>query len=280
MKFPRCQWINPNNGELLNKIEFLKNMAKKQVILLGETHDIAEIHRWQLAVSNYIHAYQPKLLMGFEMFPSSKQEILDKWCEGKYTSEEFLQAVEWEKVWNFPPELYLPLFNFCRQNSIPMLALNCRRELVSQVRKVGWENIEDKDDLSKPASALSGYKEFLSKTLGFEVPDNFIAAQQTWDRAFACNIKKALEKYGEDYTVLGIIGKGHLEFGFGTPHQLNDLGIRKHAVLLPTFKDEIKDEEVKNIAEGIFRLDEVDEVPQRKNFDPELMKKIFEERAK
>ena len=35
----------------------------------------------------------------------------------------FAQA-EWEKVWNFPPQLYLPLFEFARINRIPMVALN------------------------------------------------------------------------------------------------------------------------------------------------------------
>lgn len=278
MKISRCQWIDPSSTKVLNKIDLIKNMAKKQVVLLGESHDIAEIHRWQLSVANYINAYQPKMLMGFEMFPASKQEILDNWCAGKYKTEEFLQIVEWEKVWGFDKELYLPLFQFCRQNGVPMIGLNCKRDLVTQVGQVGWENIEDKDGLTPAAAALDGYKEFLSKTVGFEVPNRFIASQQTWDRAFACNIKKALDKYGQDYTMIGIIGKGHLEFGFGTPHQLNDLGVTNHAVLITTDKNELKDDEIKNIADAIFRLDIVDEIPVRKSFDPAMMKKKFEEK--
>lgn len=54
--------------------------------------------------------------------------------------------------------------------------------------------------------------------------DRFVPARQVWDRAFACNIAAALQKR-EAGLIIGIIGKGHLEFGHGTPFQLRDLGI-------------------------------------------------------
>ncbi|MEH0069109.1 ChaN family lipoprotein [Pannonibacter sp. Pt2-lr] len=62
--------------------------------------------------------------------------------------------------------------------------------------------------------------------------DRFVRAQQVWDRSFACRIA-ALRNQPEPPLVIGIIGRGHLEFGHGTPAQLASLGITGTQVLLP-----------------------------------------------
>lgn len=104
-------------------------MASKSVVMLGETHDIAEIHRWQLHVAATLYALRPNMMMGFEMFPRRLQPVLDEWVDGRLDTETFLKKSEWLDVWGFPAEIYLPLFHFCRQQKIRMLALNCYREL-------------------------------------------------------------------------------------------------------------------------------------------------------
>ena len=60
----------------------------------------------------------------------------------------------------------------------------------------------------------------------------FVRAQQTWDRAFACRIAARLNEPDKPL-VVGIIGRGHLEYRGGTPAQLEDLGVAGAAVLLP-----------------------------------------------
>ena len=87
--------------------------------------------------------------------------------------------------------------------------------------------------------------------------DRFIRAQQTWDRAFACNIARALEQ-PDPPLVVGIIGSGHLRYRYGTPYQLRDLGIEDVSVLLPTFDAEHDATKIKGIADAIFRLDDVE----------------------
>lgn len=77
--------------------------------------------------------------------------------------------------------------------------------------------------------------------------------KEGWDRAFACNIAKALENPAIGL-VIGIIGKGHLEYGYGTPAQLQDLGIDKQAVLLTT--DDPLDQHLhsKDYARAVYHL--------------------------
>lgn len=268
---PRGVWLDPSSGREIARDILLRDMADRDVVLLGETHTVYEIHRWQLHVTAALHALHPNIAIGFEMFPRAAQPVLDGWVAGKFSAEEFLQAVDWPTVWGYDANLYLPLFHFCRQQRVRMLALNCRRPLVTRVGKEGWAAIpeSDRDGLTPSADATSAYRQYLFDSMGGTaapmnatsaddpVLDRFIRAQQTWDRAFACNIARALER-PDPPLVIGIIGQGHLVYGHGTPHQLRDLGIANVSVLLPTFDATHDAGKMKGIADAVFRLDEVE----------------------
>lgn len=259
---------------MLDASRFVRRMAKKEVVLLGETHNVAEIHRWQLHVAAALHTLRPQMMMGFEMFPRRLQPVLDEWVAGQLDTNAFIEKSEWYDVWGFPAEIYLPLFHFCRQQKVRMLALNCYRPLVTRVGKEGWENIpeSERDGLTPSAPATPAYRQYLRKIserfagqkgavqnggMPAYSEDRFIRAQQTWDRAFACNIVHALNADASDSPplVIGIIGRGHLEYGHGTPYQLKDLGIKNVGVLLPSSEPEVRLDEVRGIGDGIFRLD-------------------------
>src|SRR5690606_25743017 len=104
-----------------------------------------------------------ELAVGFEMFPRRVQPVLDEWVAGDLDLDAFLEKVEWKTVWGFPPELYLPIFHFCREFGVPMLAINCRRDLVRRVGKEGWEAIaeEDRDGVTPPRPASLAHREHL-----------------------------------------------------------------------------------------------------------------------
>jgi uncharacterized iron-regulated protein len=276
---PRATWIDPTQGRPLAWRDLLDQLAGKRAVLLGETHDIAEIHRWQLHVAVALHAVRPRIALGFEMFPRRVQPALDAWVAGGLSTEAFLQQSEWDKVWRMDPGLYLPLFHFCRQQNVPMLALNCERPLVTRVGVEGWDAIpeEERDGLTPAAPATDAYREwlggFMRATSGEgdaasarpAISDRFIRAQQTWDRSFACRIAAHI-KAAPATLVIGIIGRGHLEFGHGTPYQLRDLGIEDVAVLLPTTAAEHDLAEIAGSADAIFRLDTPDPPPLRAPF--------------
>ncbi len=268
---PRGTWLDPSTGEAIAQSALLRDLARRKVVLLGEKHTVYEIHRWQLAVATMLHALHPNIAIGFEMFPRAMQDVLDDWVAGKLSSAAFLQAVDWPTVWGYDASLYLPLFHFCRQQRLRMLALNCHRPLVTRVGKEGWAAIPDKerDGLTPAADATPAYRKHLFDIMGGTAApmqaksaddptlDRFIRAQQTWDRAFACNIARALEQPNPPL-VVGIIGSGHLRYRYGTPYQLRDLGIEDVSVLLPTFDAEHDATKIKGIADAIFRLDDIE----------------------
>ena len=188
-------------------VELMHEMATRQVVLLGETHTIAEIHRWQLHVATILRFIRTNIAIGFEMFPRRVQPVLDEWVAGELSSQAFLEKVDWENNWGYDAQLYFPLFHFCRQQRVPMLALNCNRPLVTRVGKEGWEAIpeDERDGLSPAAEATLAYRDYLfglglnrsptGPTSAMDPKlDRFIRAQQTWDRAFACNIARALDR--------------------------------------------------------------------------------------
>jgi len=263
----RARWIDPQTRHEIAPGELMARMAAQQVVLLGETHDIAEIHRWQLQVLTCLHLLRPRMVVGFEMFPRRVQPVLDAWGAQELTTEEFIERSEWAKVWGFDPAIYLPLFYFCRQQSVPMRALNCTRSLVTRVGQLGWEAIpvEERDSVTPSAPATQAYRDYLlglmagvtARDASFAAPerfDRFVRAQQVWDRSFACAVADCLEGQPDDPLVVGIIGRGHLEYGHGTPYQLRDLGLNRIGILLPTDNDSHDVNALSGLADGLFRL--------------------------
>ena len=260
-------WLDGQTGTILNHQHLMGDLSRKQAVLLGETHDRYDIHRWQLHVVAALHALRQNIVVGFEMFPRRVQPVLDRWVAGEFSSEAFLQEVEWNSVWGFPAELYMSIFHFCREFRVPMKTLNCRRSLVTEVGKLGWAAIPeaDRDGLTPAAPASAAHRRHLFALTGGQRPgreapdamapefDRFVRAQQTWDRAFACNIAAALQDDG-DCLVIGIIGRGHLEFGHGTPFQLADLGITDVAVLLPEDEAVFDIAARRGVGDAVFRL--------------------------
>lgn len=248
----------------------LSEMARRDVVLLGEDHGNADHHRWQLQTLAVLHALEPRMVIGFEAFPRRVQPVLDRWIAGELDAQEFLAQVEWDKVWNFPPELYLPLFEFARMNRIPMLALNVERTLTAAVRKDGWDAVPDeqKEGLSRPARASPAYVDTLfsiytqhtqhgkssagreDATFAF-----FVEAQTTWDRAFAQALVQPLQDVATKRPlVVGIMGAGHVRHGEGVAHQLRELGVSRIGTLLPVSARADCEKLEPRLADAVFAL--------------------------
>lgn len=268
---PQTTWFDPAQKHLIDYPQLMKDMAEQQVVLLGEYHDRYDIHRWQLSICSGLLAHRQDIAVGFEMFPRRLQPVLDAWIAGEMDEKNFLETAEWDSVWRFDSELYMPIFRFCREAGVRMLALNCHRPLVTRVGKEGWDAVpvEERDGLTPAKPATKAYREYLmritnggpswmaGKDASSPEYDRFVRAQQVWDRAFACNIVQALHDK-EAGLIIGIIGKGHLEYGHGTPFQLRDLGIEKQAVLL-TCDQPLDDMQISaDYARAVYRLPKAD----------------------
>ncbi len=240
----------------------IAEMARRDVVLLGEQHVEADHHRWQAQTLAQLLAQRPQMVIGFEAFPRSAQPVLDRWVAGELTEQQLLAEVRWEEVWNTPAELYMPLFEFARLNRVPMAALNVDKKLTEAVAAKGWDAVPEgeREGITRPAPAPKPYVEELTqvhKDHGGKTPlKNFIEAQQTWDRAMAQGLARHA---GRGALVVGIIGSGHLRFGYGVALQLRDLGVTRVGTLLPVERAQCK-ELVAKIADAAFVIPERPEV--------------------
>jgi len=238
-----ARWVLPATGAERPTPAIIARAARSQIVLLGEYHDRPDDHRWQLQTVAGIAAEHPAIVLGFEMFPRRVQSVLDRWVAGELDERSLLRESDWQRVWGFPAELYLPLLQFARLNRVPVQALNVDRALVARVGREGWAAIPpaDREGLSDPAPASPAYEASLAEAMAAHAGKHggddasrrrFVEAQLTWDRALAEGLMTAAREHPGS-VVIGIMGSGHLEHGYGVPHQLTALGARRVTVLLP-----------------------------------------------
>jgi uncharacterized iron-regulated protein len=269
------QWFTPD-GERTAAIAqpmLLKELAAKRVVLLGEHHDDADHHRWQLQVIAALQAQQPNLVIGMEMLPRHAQPVLDAWVSGKLTESELLTRTSWGRVWGFDPALYLPILHFARLNRVPVVALNVDRSVISDIGANGLSALppERREGVGRPAAARQTYRDRLEAafrehgskaTGGTAAFERFVEAQLFWDRAFAEALVAAANRPGAPL-VIGIMGSGHLADGDGVPHQLADLGFAGSAVLLPVESNTPCSELPAGLAQAVFAVAPVPPAPSR-----------------
>lgn len=266
---PSAAWIAPGAPPReLDARELLASLAKRRVVLLGEAHDNAGHHRWQLQTMTALHALRPGLVLGFESFPRRTQPALERWVAGALSESEFLAATDWRNVWGIDAQLYLPLFHFARMNRIPMAALNVDKDFTRAVREEGFDALEParREGVTRPAAPSQAYLDFLYPVFAEHererFPDKkldrksiefrrFAESQTVWDRAMAQGIAEVLAAR-PGALVVGVMGRDHVAHGFGVPHQLAGLGVRDSAVLLPWDSDADCAGLVSGLADAVF----------------------------
>jgi uncharacterized iron-regulated protein len=264
---PVGEWLAPG-AKRLAAGDVLARAAKASVVLLGETHDSAEHHRWQLQTIAALHAARPNMVLGFEAFPRRVQPALDRWVAGELNEAEFLQQSDWRNVWRMDPQLYLPLFHFARMNRIPMVALNVEQSLTREITQKGYDAVapEKREGVGRPAPPTDAYLDWLAPIWSqHERPGGkpakadrndpefrrFVESQQTWDRAMAEVLAAAAKRSGAPL-VVGIMGTGHINHGFGVPHQLKALGVTDVVTLLPWDRTAPCKNLVAGLADAVF----------------------------
>ncbi len=215
----------------MNSFErIIEELATKQVIYLGETHDSLADHLLQLRIIQALQKKGVKLTLAMEMFPVSSQEALDKYVLNKSIDEPaFLRNSQWFKVWRYDWRLFRPIFNFCRSANIPVHGINVDRKIVSTVFNSGHT-----DDLSDEQQAtvaqqrdlgLDGYVDRLKTVHSFHKQSphskekgiaGFVQSQSIWDESMAENIVKILEEHSGT-TVIVIAGSQHTRKDSGIP---------------------------------------------------------------
>jgi len=256
------RWFKPDVAELrqVAAADVLARTEDAQFVLLGEAHDSANHHLWQLQTLGMLLGEHAEIVIGMEMFPRRVQPVLDRWIAGELTEAALLQQSEWARVWRFDPDLYLPILRFARLNRIPVVALNVERSLISDIGAHGLSEVSPgrREGVTDPAPATSEYRDVLRSSFhqhsqsGDSDFEHFVEAQLFWDKAFSQALADAAAAR-PDALVVGIIGSGHLRHGHGVPHQLRAMGEGRTTVWLPVGASSSCSRLV-NIADSVFAV--------------------------
>jgi uncharacterized iron-regulated protein len=225
--------VDTRSDAVLTPSELPARLAGARLVLLGETHTHEESHRAQLRVIRALHEAGRRVLVGLEMFPYTEQRVLDEWRTGALTEQEFVARSRWYEHWGYHWHYYRDIFLFAREQGLPMHAVNTPREVVTAVRKKGFENLSEEQAAHVPPridtdhpehmtlfKASVGEADAVHGGMSPEAWQGMLAAQATWDASMGYNAVRALEAAGDPNAVMVVlVGSGHVAYGLGIERQ-------------------------------------------------------------
>ena len=245
-------------GELLTPREMAERLADTRILFIGEDHTDMDFHRVQARIMEELHRSGREVMVGLEMFPYTRQEILNEWNAGSLTEEEFIESSGWYETWRYRWDYYRRIFLFARDNGIPMFGVNIPRDQVKTVRTKGFEGLSAQQAAHLPESVNTDSDEHrqlfrayfedddaLHAAISEEQWNGMYRAQCTWDAAMGWNARMALEHHGgEDAIMVVLIGAGHVTYGLGAERQIKDVFDGRISSLVPVPIRDNKDKPV------------------------------------
>ena len=225
------------SGRTLAGHQAVEKLKNARLVLVGEHHGSKFHHQAQLAVIQALHQAGRPVAVGLEMFRRESQADLDRWVAGELQERDFkpIYLDNWNLDWRF----YRPVFQYAREQKIPMIGLNIPRSVSSQVARHGFDSLteEQKAGLENiTCDVTDRYRQFIRDAYGghghgdmnFE---NFCEAQLLWDAAMANHALGYLLEH-PDTTVVVLTGSGHARKA-AIPAQVRERGNLPVVVLLP-----------------------------------------------
>jgi uncharacterized iron-regulated protein len=222
-----------HTGKVLTPADMAASLDDVRVVFVGESHTDMAFHRVQVKVLQELQRRGRPILIGLEMYPYTEQAGLDLWNQGKVSEDEFVAASKWYKNWGYHWGYYRDIFLFARQHGIKMFGVNTPREVVSAVRKKGFQNLTPEESARIPSKVDTSSEEHKRLFRAFfageggmhaamEGPmfDGMFAAQCTWDASMGYNSVQALKEHGAPNAIMVVlIGSGHVAYGLGIQRQ-------------------------------------------------------------
>lgn len=237
---PLIQSAAVDLSDLKSLAAVIEKVRDRKIVYVGEFHDHYSHHAVQLEVIKGLHAKNPKIAVGMEMFQRPFQQVLDEYIASSIDEREFLKRSEYFKRWVFDYTLYKPILDYCREQKIPVVALNVRRELTEKVSKGGVDSLTDEEKKEIPAEMdltdqeyRARLKEVFERHGNAEAKsfDYFFQAQVLWDEAMAASVDDYL-KGRPDHQMVVLAGGGHLAHGSGIPKRVHRRNGRDYAIIL------------------------------------------------
>lgn len=239
--------------------EMIPALSQNRIVIVGEHHNNKRHHEAQLGVIKTLKEAGVEVAAGLEMFRSDSQEALDRWVAGKIGETEFKQV--FYDNWGYSWENYRVIFDYARQEKIPLIGLNVPRDITRQVASRGFKslNAEQRGKLSNISCRVDKeYMDYIKRAYGGHAHGKlnftyFCEAQLVWDAVMAVNSLDYLKKNPKSLVVI-LTGTGHAQKN-AIPRQIKERSDLAHAVILPEVKGLIDPQTVDKTVADYIMLD-------------------------
>ena len=229
--------FNTSTGERTTVDVLASDLARNDVVFLGEEHDNNAGHAFQLEILEALHAERPDLVLSLEMFERDVQGALDDYLRGRIDEDTFLANA---RPWPNYAEHYRPLLEYARENGLDVIAANVPRKAamnLSRNGKVGttWRNWVARSTTAPADRYLELFEEAMTEHPGIEKDDvrRAYRSQCLKDDTMAESIADYWTAH--DYRrplIVHVNGKFHSDYGLGTVTRLQQrLPLLRTAVL-------------------------------------------------
>ncbi len=222
-------WLDLYRGEEAGKDALLDDIATAGVIYAGEIHTIERHHEMQAGLLAALARRGVPLALGLEQIEARDQPAVDRFNRGELDFAGLAEAIQWAKQWkNY--EQYRTLCEIAQKNGIPVRGLNAPASIIRAVGRGGLAALPSGERAQLPKEIVTddpAYEKLMNLMLVVHMamaPDKLhpvFEAQVARDETMAENIVKA--RRGDDgagRTVFVVCGRGHVNFGLGTPDRV------------------------------------------------------------
>ncbi len=236
-KLVNRRFFDLNQGQETADSQVLPRLKEKRIILVGEHHTRQRHHQAQLQVIRLLHEAGVQVVIGLEMFRSDSQKDLNRWVSGDIDDTAF-QKIYYDN-WNFAWPLYGMIFEYARDEKIPLVGLNVPRDITRQVARGVFKSLSDeqKAELSHITCRVDKeYMDYIRKAFGGHAHGNlnfiyFCEAQLVWDNAMTVSALDYLSANPDTVMVI-LAGTGHVRKQ-AIPAQISKRSDVPYAVILP-----------------------------------------------
>lgn len=204
----------------------LPNEIKQaDVILVGEWHTHAGIHRFQTELLKQRLNDTKEITLSMEQFSRDKQSTVNAYLAGEIGEQVLIsQANAWP---NYESD-YRPLVELAKANQLDIIAANAPKPFVRCIGRQGLSyldklNADQRQQLATNIDTTTRpYKEKFMASMHHGKPEQTerqYAAQITWDETMAESIVNYLERH-PNKQIIHVAGKFHTEQGLGTKASL------------------------------------------------------------
>ncbi|ENM5729538.1 ChaN family lipoprotein [Vibrio mimicus] len=208
-------------GERISIQNLPADIENADVILIGEWHTHAGIHRFQTDLLKQMVENGHPMALSMEQFARDAQPVLDEYLAGEIGEQYLIQKAN---AWPNYESDYRPLVEFAKSQQLPIIAANAPKPIVCCIGRVGIDYIErltpdQRQWISAEINTQdSPYKSTFMASMHHGNPaqnENQFAAQVTWDETMAESIVRYL-RTNPERKVLHIAGMFHTQQGLGT----------------------------------------------------------------